>query len=374
MGMLSEEKLQVVGLGELMSRAERIESWCITPQPSRGRERRRVVRFMLSSTLTLAILLPGCAVLHAQTAVKPSEEKSAPRLKFRIAEHDLYPESIVYDPVSKDYFLSSMGQRRILRIHPDGSYEDFLAAEVPELASSIGMKVDAERRALWVCTGRFSLLAASAEVPPRTGVLRFDLDSGKLLQSWILDEEQQSPYHIFNDLALNADGVAFATTTLLGRLYRITPGVDELVLVDQLEEGSHNNGITFGPDDKYLFVTVDRRIERIDLATGKRAPLAVPDEAALGTDGLYYHDRSLILVRPRFKSIVRLFLDDDLLTVHRVEILVEDHPDLAYPTTGMINGNTLVYVATSFADTPRNEKAGPQHPDVLIHEISLGSD
>jgi hypothetical protein len=91
----------------------------------------------------------------------------------------------------------------------------------------------------------------------------------------------------------------------------------------------------------------------------------------LGTDGLYYHDNSLILVRPRFKKVSRIFLDEALLTVTRVETLVDNHPDMAYPITGVLVGNALVFVATSFADRPRNDEQGPQHPDVLIHEIPL---
>ncbi len=48
-------------------------------------------------------------------------------------------------------------------------------------------------------------------------------------------------------------------------------------------------------------------------------------------------------------------------------------PSVAYPTTGVLVGDALVFVATSFADSPRNDKPGPQHPDVLIHEVTLRS-
>ena len=67
----------------------------------------------------------------------------------------------------------------------------------------------------------------------------------------------------------------------------------------------------------------------------------------------------------------RLFLDDDLTTVTRVETLVDDRSDLAYPTTGVLVGGALVFVGTSFADSPRSEGPDPQHPDVLIHEVRL---
>ncbi len=141
--------------------------------------------------------------------------------RFAIPEHDFFPESIAHDPVSGDYFLGSMSHARILRIHPDGSYEDFLTSPVPELASSIGLKADADRRILWVCTGRFSLFASPGPGPPRTGLLQLDLDSGALLASWLVSQE--SPYHICNDMQLAADGSALVTTTLIGRTYRVAP-------------------------------------------------------------------------------------------------------------------------------------------------------
>jgi sugar lactone lactonase YvrE len=313
----------------------------------------------------------GCFLVVACALAVLADERVESTVKFRIPEHDLYPESIAYDSVSGDFFVSSMGRRRILRVHPDGSYEEFLTDEVPELASSIGMKVDAKRRRLWVCTGRFTLLADYEAAPPRTGVLLFDLDSGKLVRSWMLDQEQEGPYHIFNDVALQSSGEAFVTTTLLGRIYKITPESATMTLVDQLDPGSNNNGIALGPDERYLFFTVDRRIHRMELASGKVVPLDVPDDEDLGTDGLYYHDGSLILVKPRFKKVSRLFLGDDLVTVRRVETLVDGHLDLAYPTTGVLVGNTFVFVATSFADSPRTDGAGPQHGDVIIHEIEL---
>ncbi|MCP3999023.1 MAG: hypothetical protein GY722_28765, partial [bacterium] len=149
--------------------------------------------------------------------------------RFTIPEHDLFPESIAHDPVSDDYFLGSMSRSRILRIHSDGSYEDFLTSPVPELASSIGIKADADRRILWVCTGRFSLFADPGPGPPRTGLLQFDLDSGALLASWLV--RQESPYHICNDMHLAADGSAFVTTTLSGRIYRIAPDLGEVALL-----------------------------------------------------------------------------------------------------------------------------------------------
>jgi hypothetical protein len=52
-------------------------------------------------------------------------------------------------------------------------------------------------------------------------------------------------------------------------------------------------------------------------------------------------------------------------------VVAADHPDFAYPTTGVVVGDTLYLVATSFADRPRTEGSGPQHPDVVIQAWPL---
>lgn len=309
------------------------------------------------------ILGPMAHAPYALTGQEPGSQ-----LLFTIPEHDLYPESVAHDPGTGDFFVSSMAHRRILRVHADGSYENF-AVGGPHLQGPIGMKVDAERRLLWVCTGRYTLFAGSSETPPQTGVLLFDLDDGSLINTWLMS--QPSPGEIFNDLALASDGTAYVTTTLFGRVYRISPAIAEMELVFEAA-GTQTNGIALGPNEQYLFFTLGRSISRLDLKTGDLMDVTIPNEAGVGTDGLYFVDGSLVIVQPRAKRIARLFLNADLNTVDRVHVLAEDHPDFAYPTTGVVVGNALVFVATSFADVPRNDDSERQHQDVLIHRIPLG--
>jgi hypothetical protein len=323
-------------------------------------------------TLVAVAVLPLGILPHGPgdgTAPGPPQQQ-APSLQllFTIPEHDLYPENVAFDPASGDYFLSSMGQSRILRIHPDGSYEDFARGLEPELQSSVGMKVDARRRRLWVCSGWWTLFGGSVEAPLRTGVLLFDLDSGELVKSWLI--EQPSAGHIFNDLTLASNGDAYVTTTLFGRIYRVSPQMEAMELVLETPE-SHNNGITLGPVGRYLFFTLDREISRLDRETGEVIQVQVPGEGALGSDGLYFVDGSLISVKPRYEQIVRLHLNDAMDGVDRVEVLADDPDMLAYPTTGVIVEDHLVFVATSYADVPRNPGATDQHGDVRILQVPI---
>jgi sugar lactone lactonase YvrE len=291
--------------------------------------------------------------------------------KFVITEHDLYPESIAHDPVSGDYFLGSMSGPRILRINPDGSYRDFLAENVDGLEGLIGLKADPERRVLWACGGRFTVFAGSTDADARTGVFQFDLDSGALIASHT--ESQESPFHICNDLALAPAGYAYVTTTLIGRLYHAAPDLSEVLTLDQLDDGSNNNGITLGgPGGDRLFVTVDRAIWRYDLGTDRVVEIEVPEDAGLvGPDGIYYVSGSLVVVQPRANGVIRLDLDDDETRVIRSTVLAEGHPDFAYPTTGVMVGDTLVFVASSYADRPRQPGVTEQHGDVFIHAVPV---
>jgi len=320
-------------------------------------------------TAALLLTMAPAARLARPAGGTVSSPASASVRKFTIPEHDLYPENIAYDPVSGCYFLGSMGHSRILRIRADGSYDDFLPHPEPALLSAIGMKVDAKRRRLWVCTGRFSLFAKYRESPAQTGVLLFDIESRSLIRKWLMPQE--SDYHIFNDLALAANGDAYATTTLKGGIYRISPSAAEMERVHQLEAGRHNNGLTFDPSERFLFVTIDRLIFRLDLSNGDLIELAVPGDEAVGTDGLYFHNNSLLAVKPRLKRVSRLFLNSALTAVDRVETLAQGDPDFAYPTTGVLVGDRLVFVATSYADIPRRPEVAEQHADVLIHEVAL---
>ena len=324
------------------------------------------MRFVIAMILLVSISVPR----SANPADRPALlQESVSVRKFTIPEHDLYPENIAYDSVSGCYFLGSMSHGRILCIHENGSYDDFLLHPDTDLLSVIGMKVDARRRRLWVCTGRFSLFENYQEAPAQTGVMLFDIETKSLIRKWLMPQE--SDYHIFNDLVLAANGDAYATTTLKGSIYRISPTAAEMVLVHQLDAGRHNNGLAFDPSERFLFVTVDRSIFRLELSNGNLVKLAVPGDEALGSDGIYFHDNSLLAVKPRTKRICRLFLNSDMTAVDRVETLAQDHPDFAYPTTGVLVGDKLVFVATSYADVPRKPGAEEQHPDVLIHEVSL---
>jgi len=325
----------------------------------------------LESRLSCLFFLLVSIPVTAQDEAKPPKPVDAPAVttKFTLPEHALYPESLAYDPKTGRYFLSSLGQSRILCLEKDGTRHDFPVPAAAELASSVGMKVDAGRRRLWVCHGRYVLHEKHDELPARTGVLVLDLDEPKVVRSWSFP--QKSDYHIFNDLALAADGTAYATTTLMGKVYHLDAESGEAEVILDLGDEGHNNGIALDPEGKTLFLVTGRTLSRLDLATRELAPLALPPGEGPGGDGLYWYDGSLVVVLPHSKRVARYFLNEARTAATRAETLVEGRSDWNYPTTGLLQGDAFLVVATSYASGFQRVEGAEQHGDVLIGSVSL---
>lgn len=68
---------------------------------------------------------------------------------FTLAERDLIPEDIAYDPKTSRFFVSSVRQSKIIAVLGATDSREFAKADWPVLA----LRVDARRRILWAATG-----------------------------------------------------------------------------------------------------------------------------------------------------------------------------------------------------------------------------
>jgi len=108
----------------------------------------------------------------------------ASTLAFRLAEKDLFPESVAHDPADGAFYVGSLRKRKIVTVL-DGVARDFVPAKAHGLGAVLGMKVDASRRELWAnsCHGDYPPALEDPD-PERRGeaaVFRFALPSGSLL-------------------------------------------------------------------------------------------------------------------------------------------------------------------------------------------------
>ncbi len=111
---------------------------------------------------------------------------------FLLKERDLAPEGIAYDPVDRKFYVSSISKRKIVVVGADGVAADFKSSGQDGLGETLGMKVDAKRRFLWVVSDSSAPGGAPGEnVMPhgqgrQLGVFQYDLKTGGLLYQHLL--------------------------------------------------------------------------------------------------------------------------------------------------------------------------------------------
>lgn len=316
------------------------------------------------------LTLPALLLLSA-LASHPST------VAFELPERDLFPESIAHDAADGSFYVGSMYRRKIVRIASDGKISDFTASKQDGLWGLLGMKIDPKRRELWanVCNlgpkERPPMIDPDAATAGKAALYRYDLRTGKLIQRYVAVEPPAAL--CFNDLVLSGAGDIYLSSGPAG-VWRLKAGGSSIEKFHAA--GEHfGNGIALSPDGRQLFLAVhDKGVAAIDTSTKEMRYLGVPEGPhIMGIDGLYVHDGALVGVQngTRTIRIVRAPLSKDLTRVERVEILEEAHPRFEVPTTGVIVGNALYYVATSQLDSvdPKTNEIPPLEklkPNVIL--------
>jgi hypothetical protein len=285
--------------------------------------------------------------------LKRFELNKAPTLRsstaFTIHEKGLITEGVAYDPTEGAFYVSSVRARKIFKVGRDGAATDF-ATEQDGLWSAMGMKVDARRRHLWVATAAVpQMLNYRKEEDGQSGVLKFDLRTGKLIKKYVLPNTPRP--HWLGDLTLNSRGEVFVTDSLTPALYVIREGGDRL---EPLIEGApfvSPQGLAFGADERSLFLAdYSKGLFVYDLKSAKLTQLSsAPNVALLGIDGLYFHKGDLLAIQngTRPHRVVRISLSRDRQRAEGLEVMEANNPVFDEPTLGVIVKDNFYYIADS---------------------------
>lgn len=268
---------------------------------------------------------------------------------FTIPEKGLIAESVAYDTKTKTFYVSSVHKRKIISINAKGEAKDF-ATEENGLWAVLGMKVDAKRRILWACTSAVNqAINIKAEDKGKSGLLKFDLKTGKLLKTYLIPDRKSE--HWLGDLLIASNGDVFTTDSIKPTVYVLRHGKEEIETF--LEDKSFVNlqGLDFSSDGKLLFVAdYTKGIHFVDLKTKSVSQLASPSTVTLlGIDGLYFYKGSLIVTQNGVtpQRVVRFFLSRDMKNIERMETLEANHPQHDDITVGMLLGNDFYYIPNS---------------------------
>lgn len=287
------------------------------------------------------------------------------RVAFRIPERDLIPEGIAHDPRSGAFFVGSLNKDKIVQVDRDGRVSDFVPSGRDGLWDVLGMKVDPAGGSLWACSAAGT---GGADRQSASALFRFDLATGALRGKHLLPGDVP---HLCNDVVLGPAGAAYVTDSNAGAVYRLRPGGEALEPLAAPGTFIYPNGIAITADGAWLIVAdFSKGLSRVEVATGAVHRLSRPDRVQVaGLDGIYLDGSSLIAVQNSAgtERIVRFRLSPGLDAVESVEVLESRNPLFRIPTTGVIAGKSLVYLANSLLD--RLDDRGRLRPDAQLEEV-----
>jgi hypothetical protein len=263
---------------------------------------------------------------------------------FSLSDPGLVAEDIDYDSASKSFLITSVLEKKIIRVSEAGVATDFAAS--PSGWPMLAIKVDGTRKLLWATEVALDGFTAAPNADwGKSALLSFDLATGKLLR-----RVEGPAGAALGDMVLDAKGDPIVSDGAKGGVYRLRDGT--LQLLNGTEFISPQTPAML-PDNKHVFVPdYLRGIGILDLDTGAVRWIADngPGRTALnGVDGLYVRGKSLFLVQNGTspERVVRLGLDPTLREVVSSEIIERATPTLGDPTHGVFVRNHFYYIANS---------------------------
>ena len=266
---------------------------------------------------------------------------------FSVPEKGLVPESVAYDPQTQIFYLSSVYKRKILSINKAGEVHEF-STTADGLWSVMGMKVDRERRFLWVTTTAHPQMSDfKVEDRGKSAVLKYDLQSGRLVGRF--QPPDTSKPHWLGDLVISANGDVYASDSINPAIYVIRHASNKMEAF--IEDGPFVSpqGLDFAADQKHLFLAdYSKGLFVIDVAT-KEAKAVAADFTLLGIDGLYWYNGSLVAVQNGVnpQRLVRYFLAKTLDRVDHFEVLEANNPIFDEITLGVLVEKDFYFIANS---------------------------
>ena len=283
-----------------------------------------------------------------QTIVKRMAANKTPGargdLAFSLSDAGILAEDIDYDPHSKSFLITSVLEKKIIRVTMDGKTTDF--AESPSHWPILALKIDATHNTVWaseVALDGFTVAPKSDW--GRSAVLCFDLQTAALRKR--IEGPAKSA---LGDMVLTREGDPIVTDGDGGGVYRASD--DRL---DRIDPGDFISPQTpaMHPDGKHVFVPdYARGIGILDLATKQVTWLNGGPQlkfAMNGIDGLYFDRGSLIATQNGTspERVIRFQLNSALTDVVSQEIIERATPTLGDPTHGVVVGDSFYYIANS---------------------------
>jgi len=263
---------------------------------------------------------------------------------FKLPDAGLIPEDIDFDPQSKTFLITSVLEKKIVRVSSSGQASVF--ASSPSGWPMLAIKVDAKRNRVWATEVALDGFTAAPTADwGKSAVLCFDLRTAKLFS-----RIESLPHTALGDMALTEAGVPIVSDGEGGGIYRVEEG--RLVLMNGKDFISPQTPVVLAGGNLVAIPDYLRGIGILDLKDGSVRWLNHAGQAKValnGVDGLYFANGSLILTQNGTspERVVRMKLDRSRESVVSEEIIERATATLGDPTHGVLVGDWFYYIANS---------------------------
>jgi sugar lactone lactonase YvrE len=287
------------------------------------------------------------AVVRKMAALE--EPLGASVVAFTLPDKTLITEGVAHDPKAGDFFVSSIRQRRILRVAKDGTSKDFLEPR-EGFYSMVALDVDPSKRVLWASSHASPRMEGYREADDeRSFVVEIDLATAKVLRR--IETPALTPQAHFSDIAVGPRGDLAIADPYTGRIYLLAAGKEAVRVLVDVGPLASPQGIAWSPDGGSLFVAdYSQGIAKVRVSDGSVRILEAPKDAVFtGIDGLVWAEGSLVAIRNGMRphGVFRHRLDPSLERIEEIAVLERGHPSFDEPTLGVRVGSELYYVANS---------------------------
>src|SRR5688500_13126771 len=179
---------------------------------------------------------------------------------------NLVPEGIAIHPNNGTIYISSIAQKKIIRIMADGISANFIQEGQDNFLEGLGMKVDTTRGFLWALSNVRKGNKFTSQIHA------FDLTSGKTMHQFGITDTVP---RLFNDLVIDTSGLLLITDTYFSSIYRYDPTLKNLeVFVNDTSEFKWPNGIEFLDENNLVLATYGKGIVRVNMQSKKVSHLS----------------------------------------------------------------------------------------------------